>query len=578
MKSKLLAAVLCMSLIITSLSMPESVSASKIAEQTSIIVESDGLYQSDKDNVKTQIGDFYILNYDSAKEASKALKKYRKKNGSSAEYAEQANLSAEHLSWGPAAIGTDALVEKLKEQSNLPTVTVAVIDSGVDYNHPLLKDRVTNHSFDFVDNDGDAMDEFGHGTHVAGIIADTTSSNVKIASYRVADKYGNASIVGLIEAIKQAIDDKVDIINLSMGSRLSSQSVNAKMLAAVLSQAYKKGIVIVAATGNEGTTAKTVWPACYCSVVAVSALKETNGKPAIADFSNYGDIVDFCAPGYGITSSFLNGEYKTLNGTSMATPFVSSAFALIKSYNYDLSPQEMENVLKENALDLGDTGFDKYYGYGMINTSSLSGITAGSYEVPEEPQQVQTPEKTETENKKDQVKVIYAISYDLNGGVASPYAPKSYIAGQATFISPVYNPTKEGCKFAGWYFDPEFRRSATYISKNQTGDITLYARWTDIEVSEKKKQTVSFKDKNLNVSQSVLKVRDSSAKLKASANTEISYEISEENRYFSISDNKLVIRKGTPKGIYKVVIRAVATENEEYSAAVAEATYTITAE
>lgn len=577
MRKKLVAGFLCISLSVSMLMTSETADAAPRAqEQTSIVVESDSIYSSDRNNIVTSIGNYYILSYDSANEAEKVLNRYKKKKGASAEYSETAKLTADHLSWGPSSIGSDVLLEKVNVKNSLPTVTVAVIDSGVDYTHPMLKNRVIRHKYDFIDNDNDSMDEFGHGTHVAGIIADTTSSNVKIASYRVADKYGNASIIGLIEAIKQAMTDKVDIINLSMGSRMSSKSVNAKMLAAVLSQANKKGIVVVAAAGNEGTTAKTVWPACYSSVVAVSALKESNGTVSIADYSNYGDIVDFCAPGSEINSAYLRGEYKTLSGTSMATPFVTSAFALLKSYNYNLSSGEMEKILKDNAIDLGDPGYDKYYGYGEINLSTFTDLSEGT----ENSSRNEAPAVPEikadsTDEKKSDSKVMYSINYELNGGSASPYAPETYISGQATFISPVCSPTKDGSTFIGWYFDPAFKRPATYISQSQRGNITLYAKWSDQIVTTKEDQTVVFKNRNLNISESVLRVKNSSAKLKATAQTDTTYVLVSTDSSFSIDGDKLIIGKGVEKGIYRITIRAIALENDHYKETTSEAIYTI---
>ena len=188
-----------------------------------------------------------------------------------------------HLSWGADVINStdlcDKLLEKYGDISNMPEITVGIIDSGIDYRHSFFQNRIKSYQYDFVDCDGDAMDENGHGTHIAGIIADVTLPNVKLNAYRVANAKGEALFSALTLGIYQAIKDNVDIINISLGSELPENSIEVKLLRKALDEAVKHDIIIVAAAGNgnyeqQGIDAGNIWPACYQNVIAVSAIDQ----------------------------------------------------------------------------------------------------------------------------------------------------------------------------------------------------------------------------------------------------------------------------------------------------------------
>ena len=278
-----------------------------------------------------------------------------------------------YASWGADVLNSNDMCERLLQKygdvSKLPEITVGVIDSGIDYNHEFFDGRIKSYQYDYVDDDGDAMDENGHGTHVAGIIVDITLPNVKLNAYRVANRKGEAYFDAIVSAIEQAIQDNVDIINISLGAELPSESREEKMLREALEQAIDKDIVVVVAAGNgnayrEGIDVGNVWPACYPNVVTVSAIGQDY---VIASFSNYGKVIDLCAPGVDINSTYLDNEFFKMSGTSMACPFVSGAAALLLTDDPTMSHSQVVEGLKSIAIDLGEPGVDAYYGYGLVN-------------------------------------------------------------------------------------------------------------------------------------------------------------------------------------------------------------------
>lgn len=344
---------------------------------TQLVVKTDSLQKEEEKRVIYQLDSYYVLEYDNKEEARKALEKYSQDKGTQASYVRKAYTmdtgeeAYSYLSWGPESVHSkefrDKIMDKYNSVNNLPEITVGIIDSGVDYNHEFLKDRMNSYQYDYVSDD-DAMDEHFHGTHVAGIIADMTLSNVKFNAYRVADANGQGNEVWMAAGIEQAVKDKVDVINISMGGKGASDMVNA-----ALDKAIAADIVVVVAAGNDTMDASNIWPASYQKALTVSALMKNgdSGNPIVASYSNYGAVIDVCAPGSDIYSSVLNNQYRKDSGTSMATPSVAAAAALLRTYNTEASYDMISNTLKMNATDLGDEGFDQYYGYGEINLSVI---------------------------------------------------------------------------------------------------------------------------------------------------------------------------------------------------------------
>lgn len=245
-------------------------------------------------------------------------------------------------------------------------VKIAVIDSGISKH----KELDIQGGISYVPNTTYYNDEYGHGTHLAGIIAANNDKNgvvgiapeASIYAVKVLDDKGNGSLSDLISGIDWAIGNNMDIINLSLG--IDYHSI---ILEEIVNTAYDQGILLVAAAGNSGTgdiledTVK--YPARYDSVIAVSSVNNNFERDG---FSATGNTVEVCAPGVNIYSTYKKNKYRYMTGTSMAAAYVSGNLALIKEKYPNFSNTELREVLHKNVLDLGEKGKDTVFGYGLI--------------------------------------------------------------------------------------------------------------------------------------------------------------------------------------------------------------------
>ncbi|MHA1989911.1 MAG: S8 family serine peptidase, partial [Candidatus Hodarchaeales archaeon] len=268
------------------------------------------------------------------------------------------------LQWGNQRIQTDLAWDI--EPGNFSEVLVAVIDTGIDYNHPDLSSQYVSLGFDWVNNDTDPFDDHYHGTHVAGIVAGTINNSIGIAGTAnvkiMAEKFLNSGGSGTSEdganAIIHAVDQGADILSNSWGGTSFSTLIKDALI-----YAEANDVVITAAAGNSGTSGLH-YPAAYPEAISVSA---TDVSDNLASFSNYGETIEIAAPGVNIYSSMPSNSYDYLDGTSMATPYVSGVAALILSQFPDWTAQQVRLHLQETAEDLGDQGRDDLFGYGLVN-------------------------------------------------------------------------------------------------------------------------------------------------------------------------------------------------------------------
>ncbi|MEV4279493.1 S8 family serine peptidase [Actinoplanes xinjiangensis] len=271
------------------------------------------------------------------------------------------------------------------EHSTGTDVVVAVIDTGVDGNHPDLAGNVLT-GYDAIDDtEGGDSDGNGHGTHVAGTVAAVTGNgegiagvapDARILPVKVLDADGTGWTSDTAEGIVWAVDNGAQVINLSLGADSSTEAEEAAVAYAV-----ENGVTVVAAAGNEREVGSpTSYPAAYDGVIAVAA---TDADDEIAEYSNRGDYVDVAAPGSGILSTYPadlsedGSEYAELDGTSMAAPHVAAVAALIKASLPDITADGIQNALEESAVDLGDDGFDPDFGHGRIDAAAAVEAAAG---------------------------------------------------------------------------------------------------------------------------------------------------------------------------------------------------------
>lgn len=251
-------------------------------------------------------------------------------------------------------------------------ITVAVLDTGVDGNHPDLAGQLVP-GWNTYDNNSNSSDVYGHGTKVAGVVAAASNNGAgvtslawgaKVMPIRVSDPSGLAYSSTVAAGLTFAADNGARVANLSYAMTWDLSVQNA-------AQYFKnKGGVTVLSSGNTGALDNT--PATD-TIITVGA---TDGNDARAGWSTYGPHVDITAPGVGIWTTVSGGSYGAPSGTSFAAPATAATIALMMAANSRLAPADIERLLKSTALDLGDAGWDQLYGAGRVNAGAAVAAAA----------------------------------------------------------------------------------------------------------------------------------------------------------------------------------------------------------
>ena len=282
-----------------------------------------------------------------------------------------APAAAQVLPWGIDRIDAE-LVWPTGNTAN--PIKVGVIDTGISSSHPDLATNIKG-GYNAINSRKSYNDDNGHGSHVAGIIAAINNSTGVVGAAPQTDLYaikvlnaaGSGYLSDVIEGIDWAITRGIQVTNMSLGTSADVQSMHDAVI-----RARNAGIVQVAAAGNDANK-PVIYPAAYPEVIAISATDSTN---TIASWSSRGPEVDLTAPGVSIYSTYKGTGYATLSGTSMASPHVAGAAALLintpvgshdANSNGRWDPDEVQTRLQATATDLGAGGFDPLYGWGLVN-------------------------------------------------------------------------------------------------------------------------------------------------------------------------------------------------------------------
>ncbi|MBA4495065.1 S8 family peptidase [Paenactinomyces guangxiensis] len=261
--------------------------------------------------------------------------------------------------WGPQKIQAPAAWDVTRSSSS---VKIAIVDTGVEANHPDLSGKVIN-GWDFVYDDSVPNDANGHGTHCAGIAAAVTNNgtgiagvapNARILAVRVLDGNGSGTLSDVANGIRYAADQGAQVISLSLGG-----SSGTSTLSNAVNYAWNSGSVVVAAAGNSNTSAPS-YPAYYSNAIAVASTTSSDQR---SSFSNYGSWVDVAAPGSSIYSTYIGGTYRTLSGTSMATPHVAGVAGLLAAQGRNNS--QIRSAIENTADRINGTG--TYWTHGRVN-------------------------------------------------------------------------------------------------------------------------------------------------------------------------------------------------------------------
>jgi thermitase len=363
------------------------------------------------------------------------------------------------IQWGPQKIEADyAWNTTIGNHS----ILVAVIDSGIDWHHPDLVANYVPLGYDWVNNDTNPMDDNGHGTHCAGIIAAVLNNSigvaglaqVRIMAEKAMDQQGVGYEDNLANAIVHAVDQGANILSLSFGAYGEFTLIHE-----AVKYAYDHGALVIASAGNDAIECLH-YPAAYEEVVAVTA---TNDSDNPASFTNFGDWVEVAAPGVDIYSTMptyhvrLNDlghsmNYDYLSGTSMACPIVAGVGALIWSQFPNMTRDQVRARLRYTADDLGNPGFDIHCGYGRVNARS-----AAEQALPEHDMDLlcwNTPYVLKpfdtatingtllnfgTNNESD-----ITVQLLVNGIAGATESITALASGASTTVSYLWNPTAEG--------------------------------------------------------------------------------------------------------------------------------------
>ncbi len=271
---------------------------------------------------------------------------------------------SEGVDWGVSSYG----IPKLWSQTQGGGVRVAVIDTGIS-KHSALVDAVTE--WRNFSSDSEELDTVGHGTHVAGIIgarrgmAKGIAPGCSLLSFKVLGHSGMGSNTAVATAVGHASEAGVDLICMSLGSSRPDDHVHTAIRAA-----HEKGIIVVCAAGNDGGDVN--YPAAFPETIAVGAVDRDGNA---CQFSSKGPAIAVGAPGEAITSCWLENGYATLSGTSMAAPFVVGVLALYlsecKREGRKVTHADALRALERTCRDVGDTGRDHTYGWGLMDPHKL---------------------------------------------------------------------------------------------------------------------------------------------------------------------------------------------------------------
>lgn len=247
----------------------------------------------------------------------------------------------QEIGWGVKRIGAEPFLDV--ETKN--RVRVGIMDTGIHLQHPDLKENIKG-GINITGNPSDYSDDNGHGTHVAGIVGALNNDigivgvmpKVDLYAVKVFNSAGEGSLSDIIRGLQWCINNKIKLVNMSFGSATDNTTFRE-----VFQNAEKAGVIMVVAAGNDGNEHKMQFPAKYPETIAVASLNESNN---ISSFSSYGPEVDIIAPGEDILSTWNDGGYKKMNGTSMAAPHVTGAIAQMLNNWGDLTPAQVRQLLK----------------------------------------------------------------------------------------------------------------------------------------------------------------------------------------------------------------------------------------
>ena len=374
---KSISLLLALTMVITSLSIAFPVFADTGAQVDTVVDELSELYQEEtaedksiEDSAASRVivkanmepdtygnaemingtDDIYIYQYETASEAASALEYYDSLNY--VEWAETDGImEGQSLSYGNPMVGGDEAKTYVADHNvELNDVNVALVDSGVLFSNEMFDGRVIDSGVNLSDSgtEGSALDDNGHGSHIASIIVDNTPDNVHITVYKALNQYLQGTNLAVATGINMAVEDGADIISLS-----TSSSTESEVIIEAVKNAYANGVIIVNSAGNNSDDVANYYPSSMDEVFTVGSIDALGNR---AFFSNFGEEIDFVAPGHKIEMSgffdVIDQNKGTDSGTSFSVPYVVAAAAMVLSVDPDLGIVEVKQRLIDSCIPM----------------------------------------------------------------------------------------------------------------------------------------------------------------------------------------------------------------------------------
>lgn len=366
--------------------------------------------------------------------------------------------------WNLKMVNAQAAWEHVDEEGAFDMrgngVTVAVVDSGLYTAHADLDEQRILPTYNLSGAAG-GMDGW-HGTFVAGVIAAQVNNGIGVDGVApevtllpiCVTRGDNADIATVIKGIDYAVEQGVDVINLSLGGKSQSTALQE-----ACQRALEANILVVAAAGNYKageikSQSNYMYPASCEGVISVSACKQQSGSDELfdGDYSYFNDRVTVSAPGTAVQSLYTDGGIATKNGTSFATPVVAAMAAMAKERNKAIGQETFEALLRQSAVDLGAPGVDIYYGEGLIDIKAFAELLDKAYTI------------------------TYQSGEDAAVFPSDTEAPMSFTLASEELLLP--EPVLEWHEFLGWYENAAFTgEPVTSLPSGSLGNKTYYARW-----------------------------------------------------------------------------------------------------
>lgn len=367
-----------------------SISIQAPFQKSQVVVKAHGEFDTHgAQSVDETVKNHFLLTYASPSEAYSAFKLLSEDEN--VEYAEANEIfrttgfedTKRIDNWGLARTGAVDFCREISEKNGeLPEIDVAVIDTGIYYEHEIFEGRILDGGRNFCDGYSSekmnsAEDDDGHGTHCAGIICSATNDNVKILPVKVVSAGGYGESYGIFCGMMYAIECNADIISMSLGGYGKTH-----LLAEAVQRAHDEGITVCVAAGNESLGSYDSYSS-LCEIDECVVVSSVDENLNFSEFSNYQNI-DFAAPGEDILSASLSGpdESEMKSGTSMAAPYAAACFANVLSADSTLSSEEVYDIIKANTVDLFEPGYDEKSGWGLVNLKKFR-MTAERVDDPE---------------------------------------------------------------------------------------------------------------------------------------------------------------------------------------------------